>query len=100
MTTLVTGAGLIGAAFARHALKRGEKIVFFDPEPREAFLRFKLGEGNYELARKDVRDLPALIEAMQQHKDAGKGYGNPPGGPMKDNPHKGGDAAHPARQRR
>ena len=29
MTTLVTGAGLIGAAFARHALKRGEKIVFF-----------------------------------------------------------------------
>ena len=68
MTTLVTGAGLIGAAFARHALKRGEKIVFFDPEPREAFLRFKLGEADYALARKDVRDLPALIEAIQQHK--------------------------------
>ena len=33
---------------------------------------------------------------MQQHKDAGKGYGNPHGGAMKDNPHKGGDAAHPA----
>ena len=33
-------------------------------------------------------------KAMQQHKDAGKGYGsphgNPHGGPMKDNPHKGG----------
>jgi Spy/CpxP family protein refolding chaperone len=33
-------------------------------------------------------------KAMQQHKDAGKGYGNNPhgaphGGPMKDNPHKG-----------
>ncbi len=68
MTTLVTGAGLIGTAFARHALKRGEKIVFFDPEPRESFLRFKLGESGYELARKDVRDLPALIEAIQQHK--------------------------------
>jgi Spy/CpxP family protein refolding chaperone len=39
-------------------------------------------------------------KAMQQHKDAGKGYsnphGNPHGSPMKDNPHKGGDAAHPA----
>ena len=33
---------------------------------------------------------------MQQHKDAGKGQGNPHGGAMKDNPHKGGDAAHPA----
>ena len=33
---------------------------------------------------------------MQQHKDAGKGYGTPHGGAMKDNPHKGGDAATPA----
>lgn len=33
---------------------------------------------------------------MQQHKDAGKGYGNPHGGAMKDNPHKGGDAAQSA----
>ena len=32
----------------------------------------------------------------QQHKDAGKGYGNPHGGAMKDNPHMGGDAAQPA----
>ncbi len=67
MTILVTGAGLIGTAFARHALKRGEKIVFFDPEPRESFLRFKLGDAGYVFARKDVRDLPALVEAMQQH---------------------------------
>ena len=29
-------------------------------------------------------------KAMQQHKDADKGYGSPHGGPMKDNPHKGG----------
>jgi protein CpxP len=33
---------------------------------------------------------------LQQHKDAGKGYGNPHGGSMKDNPHTGGDAAQPA----
>lgn len=29
-------------------------------------------------------------KAMQQHKDAGKGYSNPHGGPMKGHPHKGG----------
>ena len=29
-------------------------------------------------------------KVLQQHKDAGKGYTNPHGGPMKDNPHKGG----------
>jgi len=33
---------------------------------------------------------------LQQHKDAGKGYGNPHGGAMQDNPHMGGDAAPPA----
>jgi protein CpxP len=34
-------------------------------------------------------------KAMQQHKDAGKGYGNPHGGAMKANPHMGGNAAPP-----
>jgi protein CpxP len=33
---------------------------------------------------------------LQQHKDAGRGYGNPHDGMMKDNPHMGGDAAPPA----
>src|SRR3954470_8381119 len=68
MTTLVTGAGLVGTAFAQHAMARGEAIVFVDPEPRADFLRLKLGERGYTLVRKDVRDLPALIETIQQHK--------------------------------
>lgn len=68
MTTLVTGAGLIGTAFAKEALARGEKVVFLDPEPRADFLRLKLGEGDYALARKDVRDLPALIETIKEHR--------------------------------
>ncbi|MFN4283406.1 MAG: NAD-dependent epimerase/dehydratase family protein [Alphaproteobacteria bacterium] len=69
MTTLVTGAGLIGASFAAEAFKRGERVVFFDPEPREKFLRAKLGDaGDYALVRGDVRDLPALIAAIQTHK--------------------------------
>jgi UDP-glucose 4-epimerase len=67
MTTLVTGAGLVGTSFAQFALARGEKIIFVDPEPRADFLRMKLGERGYTLVRKDVRDLPALIETIQQH---------------------------------
>jgi nucleoside-diphosphate-sugar epimerase len=67
MATLVTGAGLIGTSFARAALKRGEKVVFLDPEPRGDFLRFKLGTEGYDVARKDVRDLPALIETIDAH---------------------------------
>jgi len=68
LTTLVTGAGLIGTEFASHALARGEAVVFVDPEPRADFLRMKLGSGNYELARHDVRDLPALIEIARAHR--------------------------------
>jgi nucleoside-diphosphate-sugar epimerase len=68
MTVLVTGAGLVGTSFARQALKRGEEVVFVDPEPRESFLRFKLGEKGYRFLRKDVRDLPALVEAVQMTK--------------------------------
>ena len=68
MPALVTGAGLVGTAFAKEALARGESVVFVDPEPRADFLRHKLGEKGYTLARKDVRDLPALIETIQAHK--------------------------------
>jgi nucleoside-diphosphate-sugar epimerase len=67
MTTLVTGAGLIGTAFAAEALARGEKIVFLDPEPREDFLAMKLGAAGYTLARQDVRDLPTLIETIKEN---------------------------------
>ena len=67
MTTLVTGAGLIGTAFAKHALARGERVIFLDPEPRTDFLRFKLGEAGYDFVRKDVRDLPAIIETIHAH---------------------------------
>jgi UDP-glucose 4-epimerase len=68
MTTLVTGAGLIGSEFARCALARGEPVVFVDPEPRADFLRMKLGAGDYTLARHDVRDLAALIDVAKAHR--------------------------------
>jgi UDP-glucose 4-epimerase len=67
MTTVVTGAGLIGTAFAQNAIARGEKVVFVDPEPRADFLKLKLGDKGYTLARYDVRDLPALIATIKEH---------------------------------
>lgn len=68
MATLVTGAGLLGASFAEAAKSRGEKIVFFDPEPRAEFLRLKLGEGGYQIVRGDVRNLPDLVETLATHR--------------------------------
>src|SRR6476660_278528 len=68
MTTMVTGAGLIGTAFAQHAIARGEKVVFVDPEPRADFLAMKLGDRSYTQVRKDVRDLPALIETIKANR--------------------------------
>ena len=68
MTTIVTGAGLIGTAFAQNAIARGETVVFVDPEPRADFLRQKLGDKGYALARYDVRDLPNLVATIREHK--------------------------------
>jgi nucleoside-diphosphate-sugar epimerase len=68
MTTLVTGAGLIGTAFAQHALGRGERVVFVDPEPRADYLGKRLGDAGCELVRADVRDLPALVAAIRAHR--------------------------------
>jgi UDP-glucose 4-epimerase len=62
---VVTGAGLIGTAFAQNAIARGETVVFVDPEPRADFLALKLGDKGYTQVRKDVRDLPALIETLK-----------------------------------
>ncbi len=67
MTTLITGAGLIGTAFAQCALKRNEPVVFLDPEPRVDFIAKKLGTKDTPLVRGDVRDLPKLVETIQEH---------------------------------
>ena len=67
-TTLITGAGLVGTSFGQVALKRGEKLVYFDPQPRRDFLEMKLGKSNFEVVQKDVRDLPAIIQAIKDFK--------------------------------
>ena len=67
MATLITGLGLVGTSYAQHAVKRGESIVFYDIAPRKDFLAHKLGSANVTIVQRDVRDLPALVEAMQKY---------------------------------
>ena len=68
MTTLITGAGLIGTSFAQNAVKRGEDVVFMDPAPRDDFIRAKLGNADFKVVRDDVRNLPGLVAAITDHK--------------------------------
>jgi UDP-glucose 4-epimerase len=68
MTTLITGAGLVGTSFAQWAAKRSEPLVFLDPEPRGEFLRFKLGASKFELVRGNVTSLPDLLEIIRDHR--------------------------------
>ena len=67
MTTLITGAGLVGASYAQRAVERGEKVVFLDPLPRDEFIREKLGEAAFTMIRDDARSLPGLIAAIRDH---------------------------------
>lgn len=68
MTTLITGAGLVGTAYARKAARRDEKVVFLDPIPRDDYIRARLGNADYTLISDDVRHMPGLIGAIEEHK--------------------------------
>lgn len=68
MTTLVTGAGLIGASFAQHAVRRGEQVIFLDPFPRQSFLAAKLGNAAFEIVEDDVRNVTALADVLMKRK--------------------------------
>ena len=67
MTTLITGAGLVGTSYAQQAVRRGEKVVFVDPIPREDFIRRKLGNADFTYLNEDVRSLPGLIATINEY---------------------------------
>jgi UDP-glucose 4-epimerase len=68
MTTLITGAGLIGTSFAQRAIARGEDVVFLDPVQREDYIRGKLGNADFSMVADDVRNLPGLIKTIEDYK--------------------------------
>ena len=67
MTTLITGVGLIGTSFAQYALERQENLVFYDFQSRTNYLTSKLGNQDIKVIQKDIRDLPGLIEVIQDN---------------------------------
>ncbi len=66
MNILITGAGLVGCHVARTLSERGHRAALYDVSPREDYIRRVAGD--LPVVRGDVRDLPALVETMQQER--------------------------------
>jgi UDP-glucose 4-epimerase len=65
MRILITGCGLIGCYTAKELMERADEVTFFDLQPNLDYLRKVLGR-ELPIIRGDIRELPALIEAMQR----------------------------------
>ena len=65
MKVLVTGAGLVGCHAARELTNRGHSVMVYDLAPDDAYIHSVAGD--VSTVRGDVRDLPALTDAMREH---------------------------------
>ncbi len=66
MNILITGAGLIGAHTAREAITAGNQVVLFDLSPNRDYIGKIVGQERAEIVAADVRDLPALLSALER----------------------------------
>ncbi len=66
MNILITGAGLIGAHAARQAVDAGNKVVLFDLAPNRDYLQKIVGGDRADVVAADMRDLPALMTALER----------------------------------
>ena len=66
MNILITGAGLIGTNAARHAVDNGHKVVLFDLSPNRDYIEKVVGKDKCEVVAADMRDLPALLSALEK----------------------------------
>src|SRR5919106_3792648 len=66
MNILITGAGLIGAHCARRATDAGDKTVLFDLVPNRDYIEKVVGKNRSEVVAADMRDLPALLSALDR----------------------------------
>ena len=67
MTTLITGAGLIGTLTARHLLEQGAKAVLFDVSPQHDSVAATLHPLKAPVLAGDVSSYPALEAVIQAH---------------------------------
>lgn len=67
-TILVTGAGLIGCHFAKRMVTAGNKVVLYDLSPNREYIQKIVGKDKAAVVAADLRDLPALINALKEFK--------------------------------
>ncbi len=67
MTTLITGAGLIGTLTARHLAERGEKVVLFDVSPQRDAIAATLRPHEVPVIAGDIASYAALAAAIEAH---------------------------------
>jgi UDP-glucose 4-epimerase len=66
MNMLITGAGLIGSHCARQAVDAGNDVVLFDLSPNRDYIQKIVGKDRAHLVAADMRDLPALLSALER----------------------------------
>lgn len=67
MTTLITGAGLIGTLTARHLAGLGEKVVLYDVNPQREAIAATLRPHDVPVIAGDVASFPALSDAIERN---------------------------------
>lgn len=65
MTTLITGAGLIGTLAARKLVEMGERPVLYEIAPQMGNIESYLDINKVKLIRGDVLDLPDLLRTIK-----------------------------------
>jgi UDP-glucose 4-epimerase len=68
MSTLITGAGLIGCQTAALLAERGERVVLVDKTPQAAFIASVVPLTAVSLEAADIADRSALMGLMQKHR--------------------------------
>ncbi|OGQ81124.1 MAG: hypothetical protein A3F90_04035 [Deltaproteobacteria bacterium RIFCSPLOWO2_12_FULL_60_19] len=66
MNILVTGAGLIGCHLAKRLADGGDRVALYDLSPNRDYIDKIVGKDRAEIVAADVRDLPALLNALKQ----------------------------------
>jgi nucleoside-diphosphate-sugar epimerase len=66
MNVLITGAGLIGTHLARRIVEGGDRAALFDLAPNRDYIAKIVGPDRAGVVAADIRDLPALIQALKQ----------------------------------
>jgi UDP-glucose 4-epimerase len=66
MNVCITGAGLIGAHTARQVILAGSKVILVDVSPNRDYVHNIVGKEQAEVVAADVRDLPALLSALER----------------------------------